>query len=228
MKNPTLYKKFKDMSQHSLNVHCCSACGKGDFEVIQYLLFSPELEKHAQLDYVKNKGLSFASRNGHINIIRYFLLEQKIVDIDIHARQDEMLYSAVEGGQLGVIQYLLKSPELKEHANLKNNEYIVKAAFLSGHLNIVKYFLNDLKNEIDFDTNNLFMIAYSKGHNDILEYLIFEAKIEMSVSIKTHLDYRSDTFSKRIEAMFAKRDEYTALNQELIKNKEPNKKSFKL
>jgi ankyrin repeat protein len=228
MKNPYLYKKFKDMTQHSLNVHFCSACAKGDLETMQYLLLSPELEKQAQLDYGKNKGLSFACKNGHIEVIRYILIEQKMVEVDIHANEDEALYCAVSEGQLEVVKYLLESPELNEHANLKDNEYIIKSAFVGGHLNIVKYFFQDVKDDLNININSVFMIAYKKRYDDILEYLIFDRKIPMSVAIKSHLDYRGDSFSNQIETMFHKREEVAELNSELIKNETSDRKPFKL
>lgn len=216
------------MTQHSLNVHFCSACGHGDFEAVQYLLYSTELSKHVPLDYAKNKGLSFACRKGHLNIVKYLLVDHNNPEFDIHADQDSLLYSAVSEGQLEVTKYLLKSPELKENANLKDNEYIIKSAFVAGHLNMIQYFFNDLKDEINIDNDTVFRIAYNKSYHDILEYLIFGAKIEMSPSIKGYLEYRGDSFANKIESMFNKREEAAILEKELGKNTELNKKPFKL
>lgn len=226
MNNLDLHKKFKDMTQHSLNVYLCHACGKGDMNTINYLLFSPELNKHAQPDYLK-KGLSFACRNGHLNVVDYILNKQNIVAVDIHEKNDEPLYCAVSEGQLEVVKYLLHSFKLKEHANLKDHDYIIKAAFVNDHLNIVKYFFEELRESLTINDSELFRIAYKKNFDDIIKYLIFDTQIELTPNIKNELNDRNNSYSNKIKDMFNKRAEMELLKQELYHNKD-KQKPFKL
>lgn len=63
----------------------------------------------------KCKLFVYSCYAGNLELVRYFLLEEHI---PIKTKGNIAIFKACEGGQLEVIQYLLTSPELTDHADI--------------------------------------------------------------------------------------------------------------
>ena len=110
------------------------------------------------------------------------------------------LLDACAKGHLDIAQYLLTSPELKEHANIYHQDTggwnALMVACYYGNLTIVKYLLtsSELKENVNIhDKNNygsnVLMFACARGYLDIVKYLL------TSPELKEHVDiYHKDNY----------------------------------
>jgi len=204
MKNIELYEKFKNGSQSSYNLHFTKACLEGDLEVVKYLLTSPDLKEHA----------------------------------DIHTRDDQGFIYACEKRNFELIKYLLTSPELKEHANIHTKDDLALLyATSEGRIDIVKFLTSspDLKEHIDIhlDPFQPFTTACANEKLDILQYYIFELKIEKTSQMDFYLNDKENHFTSlgintnfinTVREMFNIREVKNELTTELDKNNNNEKK----
>lgn len=109
---------YNCLPQDELNKLLGQAVLKNDLEEIKYLLTSPDLVRHAEINSDYNI-LAYVCANGDLETLRYVLTSPDLKEhADIHLDDDQALNSAIGAGHIPVIKYLLTSPELKEHSNL--------------------------------------------------------------------------------------------------------------
>jgi ankyrin repeat protein len=198
MNDKKFYELYKNCSQAELNNHYMTACNYGEFQKVQYLLTSPELKIHADINYHSCSSLTYACTNEHWDILKYILTSSELQNhADIHANSDHALYCSAINGNLNIVKYLLSSPELKEHANIHAN--------------------ND----------GIFCTLCSDHEIEIITYLIFEYNIEKTSYIEDFLDENKNDFNKQIKDMFDKRELANGLVKELSSDR-INKKKLKL
>ena len=108
---------------------------------------------------------------------------------------NEQFIDACAQGHLEVVEFLLTSAELKEHAN------------------------------IHADNDEGFRIACSQGHLEVIKCLIIDMNIDKTKHIEKYLNKKTDnkTVRKSIE-LFNTRDLYQNLNENIKDNKEKVKK----
>jgi ankyrin repeat protein len=184
------YEEFKDTTHYEKNNAFLKACKDGDFEKIKYLLTSPELEDHANIDVYESEsdfnGYLYACKNGRLDIVRYLLTSPELkYHQSIHStnRADETgLYIASKYGHVDIVDYLLASPELKEHCNIHNDDYwALSLACENGHINVIKYLFNSphLKNyNVQKDGNELLHLACEHGHTEIARFLLTRSDLK--------------------------------------------------
>ena len=103
------------------------------------------------------------------------------------------LLQACQEGHSDIVQYLLTSPELKEHADIHHKSNSDSNALLyacaRGYLDIVKYLLTspelkehaNIHDQDNYGKNSLIR-ACQEGHSDIVQYLL------TSPELKEHAD----------------------------------------
>lgn len=269
MNNENFYNEFKDLNIKELNLSYWSACKNNEIDKVKYLLTSPQLKKHANINYDSKYLIDYICSFGSVNLLEYLTsskdLEEHIkitqdistlvrsairqdsfpivqyllslpklkpnTDLDI----DEIFIDACGKGNLNIIKYLLTSPELIQHANIhaKDNAYkIIDSPILTatshGHIEVVKYLLSssELKEHADVHANHdeVFRLAVNNNYLSILEYLIFEYKINKTPIIENFLNHKHNLNSKIIKNMFELRDVNEGLNAELPINEHSSKK----
>jgi ankyrin repeat protein len=183
-----LYEEYKDLSQEEIDKSFLLACKYGQLEKVKYLLTSPEIFIHADINlkYMNTHSypLIYAAKAGHLDVVKY-LLEQPNIDIQIN--NGASFGYACHQGQLEIAKYLL--------SNIKYKNSI------------------DLNEVIEYGFSN----ALASKQNSVLEYLIFELNIERSGYIKDYLEQYSDNdFKNYIEGLFNKREMKEFLEKELI------------
>ena len=112
------HQELNCLSQDDLNNLLGQAVFRNDLEEIKYLLTSPDLVRHAEINSNYNI-LAYVCANGDLETLRYVLTSPELKEhADIHLDDDQALNSAIGAGHIPIIKYLLTSPELKEHSNL--------------------------------------------------------------------------------------------------------------
>src|SRR5579875_1180484 len=109
-----------------LNEQLQVACENGDLESVKWLLFSPELEEHADVSFDDYYCFISACAAGKLNVVKYLLvspdLESTVGNVNIHAWKDLGFLEACQHGHLEVVKYLLTSSELKDHIDVHTQD----------------------------------------------------------------------------------------------------------
>ena len=145
---------------------------KGHLDVIKYILTSPDLKEHADINYKNIYGynaLMYACNNGNLEVVKYLLSSSDLKEhADIHDKDNNgtnSLMYACYHGNLELVKYLLNSSELKEHADINykdNNGWnTLMLACYNGHLDVIEFLLIDMNMKIDNET-----IDWLHGDND--------------------------------------------------------------
>ena len=184
------YEEFKDKTHYEKNNAFLEACNDGDFEKIKFLLTSPQLEDHANIDVYESEsnfnGYLYACKNGRIDIVKYLLASPELrYHQSIHSVNsmgETGLQLACKYGHVDIVDYLLSSPELKEHCNIHNDDYwALSLACENGHTNVIKYFFNShyLKDyNISTNGNELLHLACEQGHIEIVRFLLTNTELK--------------------------------------------------
>ena len=111
----------------------------------------------------KDLALKWASKNGHLDIVKY-LVE---IGASVHSQHDWALIEASHYGHLEVVKYLVK-----EGANIhsQHDRALINASG-NGHLDIVKYLVKEGANIHGLNDHAL-ILASENGHLDIVKYLV--------------------------------------------------------
>ncbi|AGF85031.1 repeat protein [Moumouvirus goulette] len=114
-----------------------------------------------RLTHILSSGIIFASRNGHVDIVKYLCLNGGRYDY-------EMCYAlrkACNYGHINIVKYLLGL------IGLVNSYLSAYGATKNGHLDILKLLYNHGTNLRD-KNDELLTIASEFGHLEIVKYLI--------------------------------------------------------
>jgi ankyrin repeat protein len=168
----------------NLNAALNYACHFGNTKYVKYFLTSTEFVLHANVN-----GLNPLLNNSSSEIVQKNFPQ---LVLNNNYQKSKPLETAFLQNHLHIVDYLLKSPELKEHADI----------------NIASYEI--LKN------------AMKNGNYEIISSLIFDYNIEKNQSISELLTIyknRSDPYiANKVEEMFAKKQAKNELDMELISN----------
>lgn len=187
----TIIKKmlsFENIKQQ-LNISKIFAeiCLSKQFNVINYLLFSAELKEESKK--IQNKEFAFqcACSKGDMKEVKFLVKKLKIKKNNLNRG----LELATIFGHLDIVQYLLTSNSLKEHADIHyNDDTALLNCCKNGHLILVKYLLEspELKEHANIHVEIAdmkeypFLIAAEYNQDDIVKYLMsLTGKYKLSI-----------------------------------------------
>jgi ankyrin repeat protein len=116
-----------------------------------------------------NKALILGAKNGHLNLVRYFvklMFTHKIDKINSYEFCEKyafILIIAAENGHLAVVQYLMT---IMEHIWYSCYRAATSSA-RNGHLEVVKYFIS-----LGYMDDGIIIESVKHGHLDIVKYLV--------------------------------------------------------
>lgn len=143
-----------------------------------------------------NEALYTACEEGNLSQVRQLLTGDKgdkdSLVADIHAYDGSCLRCACKYGHLEIVQYLLASPDLKEHADI--HAYDDKALIWAcnmGHLGVVKYLLAspDLKMHADIHAQSDYVLRFACKHGDVpmARYLLTSTDLSENANPHVHM-----------------------------------------
>ena len=166
-----------------------------------------------------NEGAVMACQKDSVEALDYILNSR---DIELHAKidTDAMFFYACANNCIRVLDFLFKEPKIEHEMDfaIRSNE-ILKLACAYSDLNTIKFILHypEFQNKINIhvEQDNPFSLLINNRKEDVIEYFIFELKINKTEDISNLLEKK-----KRldIEKMFETRDLKNELNFELKDN----------
>lgn len=181
-----LYEHYKNCPTEVLSGSLIDACCLGRLDRVKFLINKMDVD----INFNNDQAFREACRSRCFDIVQYLLTSK---ELNKHSQINNCPEDTVSGlsyacvnGDLNLVKYLLSSPDLKELADIHQN--------------------ND----------NAFKLAFYREHDAILEYLIFEHKIPYTEDIKSHIasvvTYTAkENYQKHVDSMFLARE----LNNEL-------------
>lgn len=190
----------RNLSQEDLNKKFLSTCvGENidktdDLDKIKYLLTSPDLKKHADINAGNNLGLKWACSNGNLDIVKYLINFPSTPENNIHLNNNKALKAACSGGNIDVVRYLLTTPHLKKYIDIHDDkDAALRCVCYNGHLEIVKYLLTspeleehaninapqDKYDNMYDDCEDTMLIYACEGSNlEVIKYLLTSPELK--------------------------------------------------
>ena len=143
-------RKIYEMKMHKLYKSFDRFCREGDFDMIKYMLTSPDMELNYDLHH-SNSGFNILCEKNNIPVITYLLTSPELKNrAKIRAGSNVAIEIACSEGHLELVKFLLTSPALKEHANIYDYQSrAVLSAYQSKNKEIMEYLVNEYK--LDFN-----------------------------------------------------------------------------
>ena len=193
LKNEQSQEKINSnyMLVSNLNDALIYACHYGNIRYVKYFLTSTELVLHANVH-----GLNPLINDSLIGSVQKNFPQLVLIN---SYKISKPLKTAFLQNHLHVVDYLIKSPDLKEHA------------------------------DINAASDEIFKYAIINGHSEIISSLVFDYDIERTQSINKILDnyvnHKYPSMTDEIREMFIKRQLKDQLHNELAPNQSHNKKN---
>eukprot|EP00039_Didymoeca_costata_P021004 m.343076 g.343076 ORF g.343076 m.343076 type:complete len:1108 (-) comp22325_c0_seq1:136-3459(-) len=159
------------------------ACYKGDLACVQLLVeANATIDKRSKEDYT---GVLIATRNGHLDIVKFLVDCGANVDLTVDKFQAKPLILAAQGGFTDVVNFLCGLDIVNPNYAMTNGATAVHIACQSGNLNVVET-LADHGASLELRTAGgaktpLFMSAQD-GNYEIVKYLVHK---RAEVNVKT-------------------------------------------
>jgi hypothetical protein len=171
---------LKDIDKEFIN-----ACADGDLARARYLLTSPKLLTHANIQVEDNLGLFKVSMGNHVELAEYLLTSEELSEhANIHAGNDHALSMACCYGNLEMVQFYLTSPELKEHAKLTENA--ISFACINNQVHVLEY-LKSLFDLNEYINTRIFKTLIDSHNEQLLSFFIKDCNIKKTVEIENFL-----------------------------------------
>lgn len=159
-----------------------------------------------------------ACKNNDLYKVKELLINPTI---DIHHLEDSGLLQACKEGHYQIVEYLLSSPNLKEHSNIHaQNDYALILACEGEHVEVIDFLLNSSKlkeninlfdnfkavyNVVDemLDSVRDQQVAYERGEDygsKLLKYIVCDAGLErntnssLDAAIEDLAEYNEDFY----------------------------------
>jgi hypothetical protein len=127
----------------------------GNFDEIKKLV-----ERGYRPQQEQSESLRYAARYGHIGIVKYL--------VGLGCKHDKVLINAVRSGHLDIVKYLITmGPNYA-----KDKYFAFVTACHKDRIDIVKYFIEELKYDIREEDSFPMAQCARQGHLDILKYLV--------------------------------------------------------
>lgn len=170
------------------------AAQNNQYQTLNYLLESPDLKKHADINKVLREVVNY----GNLEAVVYLLSSPELknhANINCtykshrHEKENFLLY-AIDRKNHELIEFLTTSSKLKEHINVAENDNLaLYHAFLKEDLITIKFLLTDDKLKVHASlTSGCINILLMSQNKDILEYLVKDYGLHKNETVIKFID----------------------------------------
>lgn len=209
-------KDYNQLPIDELNQDMCMFLHGKAYDLVKYLLTSPELKHHADINTKHDYIFEHACKDGNIDFIKFILetpsLNRNVPLIDSYY---EGMYISTSAGHLNNLKYFEKKLiDLKEDIDYNLLIHNTSLHDLNTFRYISeKYLQNNKYNDRDYE---LFSPNFHSNKLDLIQYFIFELNIPKTALIEKIIEKNS--MKEKINKLFALRELNQNLNEDLIKN----------
>lgn len=209
--------QLEDLSESEYQQIALNACMRSQFEVLDYLITR-------KTNFKEDKKSTFNAKHGLLS----FLIIQLLASEERGAQQTKRIKHTLGHVKIGDAFHTLKELRLMI-------DDILMEACVMANLEIVSYLLTSKDLEYSPSVHmrrdaplHVLACANTPAHNKILEYLIFDLKIESNNNIEIYFFLDQTNKYKVLKEMFYQRDEKLALEEKISANTTINSKNFKI
>lgn len=144
------------------------ACTENNLELVEYILFSPELIEHPSPECRNYQGLRDAANQGAFEVVVFLLNSPKINKKEefIKSRKQVIIRNACHSGNLKLVQYLLETSGIKEHINISIDKFkAFEESIYSFNKELVFYLYDKYKSEMK-EKYNYLNVFFRKAYKD--------------------------------------------------------------
>lgn len=170
------YKITKCLVDHGVDVNTRGglplyyATEIGCFDIVKLLI------EHGALTPCRFNVLLVAVKNGHIDIVKYFVEE---CNVDIHTQNNAAMKSAIVHRHLDIAKYLMD-----KGINIPNAipDYLIDIPVIFGHTDVVIYLIENGVNPNKI-SDYAITVAKDAGHFEVLNYLKTKGDLGYRINI---------------------------------------------
>ena len=146
LKNRFLMNSSSDGSScYFLSRQLVRASKDGDLSKVKCLVEVWHVDPHSCRDEYDSTPLHWASRCGHMDVVRY-LVEERNCDVECRSKyEDTPLHVAALGGRLDIVQYLIRERGCDPMCRGQYGRTPLHCACQTSSLDVVKYLMEDVK-----------------------------------------------------------------------------------
>jgi hypothetical protein len=174
-------KDYNQISIYEINQDMKTFFYAKEFDLVKYLLTSPDLKHHADINFSHDFLFEHASMYGYTDLIK-FILETPTLNRTKSLKDSCIsgMHYAVEKGHLDTIQYF--EAKLNENNDNISHQYLLlltQQACVHGQLNVFKHLAEKYLENHSFKDKDYkaFSKTFKKPYLDLIQYLIFELNI---------------------------------------------------
>lgn len=152
-------EKYQYLVQYDLDQCLIDACESKDMDLVRYLLTSPELHDHADINTMchgeNGSALRVAFHKKHFDIANYLLTSPELKEhANIHIAKDDIFRSAFFKKAIDVLECLIFDYQINRTINIENliNNYRERSMGLSDHIEKM-FSMRELNKELDSELN---------------------------------------------------------------------------
>lgn len=160
------------------------ACIDNDVELVDYILFSKDLNENPNANCRNYQAIRDCANQGSFEVVQYLLSNNKINKTKelIEARKQVLIRNACHSGNLDLVKYLLETPGIKEYIKISVNKYKpFEEAIYSFNKELVFYLFDKYKDEMKDKFKYLtvfFQRVYKEGFLNYAKELVEHKDIE--------------------------------------------------
>lgn len=183
---------LKRRRSFTLEAPFINACAENNLELVEYILFSPDLNEHPNVTCRNYQALRDAANQGSYEVIEFLLNSPEINKKEelIKARKQVLIRNACHSGNIKLVKYLLETPGIKEHIDFSVDKYKpFEESIYSFNKDLVIYlydkYKNNMKDKYTYLTD-LFKKVYKEecmtlakellSHDDMINYFVYAEK----------------------------------------------------
>jgi hypothetical protein len=194
-----------------------------EFDLVKYLLISPELKHHADINYEFDYIFEHACSGGHLEFIK-FIMDTPSLNRNISPLKscNKGINLTARSDHLECLQYF-ESKHKEIDTNIDYYPGMLQALALCK-LNTFQYLINKYleNNKLDEEIYDLFSQIFKTNQLDLIQYMIFDLNIPKTDYIEGMLE--NNPLKEQVNNLFSLRELNKNLNSELPNTQSINKK----